>query len=187
MEKCWPGQKGFTLLEVILALALVAMLSSGLMAAYWLASQTLSRESSMSEIQYTAREVRQMILKDIHCSEKIQVLRPDGSQANPDEAGQCLRLTLPVMKKAGVEYIAASYYMENGKLYRHRFMLHDKQDPSDDQFLDKLPLSDNMTGLSFYSFMDGVVEYELIFGLDNSNFQVRGQASNKVDYSIEGI
>ncbi len=187
MENCWPDQKGFTLLEVILALALTALLSSGLMAVYWLASQALSWESSMSELQYTAREVRQMILKDIHCSERIQVLSWDGSQVNPGEAGQCLRLTIPVMKKAGVEYIAASYYMENGKLYRHRFMLHNKQDPRDDQFLDKLPLGDNIIGLSFSSFMDHVIDYELIFGFDNSSFQIRGRASNKVDYSIEGI
>ncbi len=185
--KSFDSEKGFTMLEMILALVLIALLMSGLMAVYWVAGNAFYQETSISEMQYTVREVRQMILKDIHSSESAEVMSWDGSKLNSGEAGRRLRLIIPVMKEEGVEYIAICYYIENSKLYRERFMLYDKQNSGDDQLLDKIPVADHMISLSFSNSRVGVIEYELISGDDRNTFRISGRVGSKMDYSIDGI
>ncbi len=185
--KPFNSEKGFTMVEIILALALIALLMSGLMAAYWVSSNALNQVTNMSEMQYTVREARQVILKDIHSSESAEVIGLDGVQVYPGEAGSRLGLIIPVIQEEDVEYIAVCYYIENGKLYRERFMLHDKQNSGNDQFMDKIPVADHMISLSFSKSMTGVIEYELISGYDRNTFRISGRAGSKMDYSIDGI
>ncbi|KUG05044.1 hypothetical protein ASZ90_017533 [hydrocarbon metagenome] len=172
------------MVETILVLALIALLTSCLMTVYWAASNSFARYTGVSEIQYTVREVRQLMLKDLYSSEKAEVLSLDGNLADPGEIGPRLRLIIPVRQEASVEYRAVYYYIENGKLYRERIMLHDKYDSADDQFLDKIPVADHITAIRFSASMSGVIEYEIKCSYDRNTFGITGRASSKVDYGI---
>ena len=182
--ECLHKQSGITMVETILVLALIAVLTSCLMTVYWAASNSFARYTGVSEIQYTVREARQVMLKDIYSSEKAEVLGLDGNLTDPGETGSRLRLIIPVMQEVGVEHLAVCYYIENGKLYRERIMLHDKNDNADDQFLDNIPIADHMTVIHFSASMSGVIKYEIRCSYDRNTFGITGRASSKVDHSI---
>ncbi len=185
--KCLNNQIGSTLIETMVVLVLIALFTSSLMAVYWASANSFNRTISMSEMQYTTREARQLILKDMYCCERAEVLGLDGGPTDMGGAGSCLRVTIPIMQEADVEYMAIYYYVENGKLYRNRFMLHDKYNIGDDEFLDKIPIADHMGVLSFSSSAAGVLEYELICSCNKATFEVQGTASSRMHYSINGI
>ncbi len=184
--KCLSNETGITMVEVILVLALITLLFNALMAVYLAASNSLVRETNISEMQYTAREARQLMLKDVYSSESLEILGLDGSPTEPGMAGTRLRVIIPLMKEDGIQYQAVAYYIENGRLYRERFELNDKHNSSDDQFLDKIPVADYMTVLSFSTSIPGLIEYKLTCSCDRNTFCIQGRAGSKVDYSIDG-
>lgn len=185
--KSMAGPTGFTLLEIILTLALSSLLTGGLISVYWVASQTLGQSTSIGEMQYTVREARRLILKDIYCSESIEVLGFDGRQTMLGEPGPRLKLVIPVENEDSFQYIVVRYYIENEKLYRERILLHDKLNSLDDQFLDKIPMADYMNALVFSTSRPGIIDYEMIACYGNNTFSLQGQARIKVDYSLDWI
>jgi hypothetical protein len=155
------------------------------MAVYWGASTALTQINDICEIQYASREAGQLMLKDIKSSDGIQLLDLKGQAVAPGEAGQQLRLTVPIIGLNGIEYQAICYYLQKNTLYRERFRLNDKGNPWDDQFLDKIPAVDKIIELSFYSPQNGMVEYQMIASENACNFTSMGKASSRVHYGLE--
>lgn len=59
--KSGAAEKGFTLIEVLAALALFALVGSGLFAAYYMGNNAFKQESSQSDLQYNARKAMEDI------------------------------------------------------------------------------------------------------------------------------
>ncbi len=60
-----PRNYGFTLVEVLIALALVSLIGSGLFSVYWLGNKSYNQDSTDSDLQYMARNAMQRISSDI--------------------------------------------------------------------------------------------------------------------------
>ncbi len=125
------------------------------------------------------------MLRDIKSSDKIQVLGSNGEPVALGETGGQLSLTVPVINDQEIKYQRLSYYMQNNTLYRERYQLNNKRDPGDDQFLDKIPAVDKITGLSFLCPQYGVVEYQIIASENGRSITARGRAGHRVDYGLE--
>ncbi|MDD3268429.1 MAG: hypothetical protein PHX14_03840 [Syntrophomonadaceae bacterium] len=101
------NDKGTTLLEILIALALVSMVASGLFAVYWAGNNAFERQSASSDAQYSARTAMQWIVRDIMGS-----LKSEGSPALNSDS---LTLHIPV---AGAEDPQEVAYFLNGSNLR---------------------------------------------------------------------
>jgi len=59
------GQAGFTLVEMLVSLALASLIVTALMSVYWSANSLFTRQSADSEAQYGARSAMQRVVDDV--------------------------------------------------------------------------------------------------------------------------
>ncbi len=95
------ADRGSTLVEMLVAMALASLVLSGLMSIYWTGSSAFQRLSSTTEAQYAVRSAAQNIGEDIRGASVVSIT----------EGGAKL-----ILLTAGGE--AVNYYMANNKLYR---------------------------------------------------------------------
>jgi len=113
------NEKGITLVEMLVALALVSVVFSGLMGVYWVGSKSYENQAASSDAQYAARMAAQIIVEDIR----------GAAEAETQEEGAKLRL----LTASGEDVV---YYRQaNNWLYRDGNA--------------KTPIAENITGLSF--------------------------------------
>lgn len=100
-------ENAFTLLEVLLALALFLMVASVLMTVFWNIVLQAGQLQTRAELLYDARQCRQYLISDIHCCEAFTIR---DNQGNTADQGSHLYLA----------YSAETlhYYTYNGKLFR---------------------------------------------------------------------
>jgi len=113
------NEKGTTLVEMLVALALVSVVLSGLMGVYWVGSKSYENQAASSDAQYAARMAAQIIVEDIR----------GAAEAETQEEGAKLRL----LTTSGEDVVY--YRQENNWLYRDGNA--------------KTPIAENITGLSF--------------------------------------
>lgn len=103
------NEKGTTLLEIMIALALMSIVISGLFAVYWAGNNAYEKQSASSDAQYNARAAMQWIVRDI-----VGSLKSEGSPALNSDS---LDLSIPV---AGAENPQVVNYKLNGtELWRN--------------------------------------------------------------------
>lgn len=100
-------EKGSTLLEILIALALVSIVVTGLFSVYWAGNRAFERQSDNSDAQYCARTAMQWIVRDVAGS-----FESEGSPAL-----NCDRLTLYI-PVAGVTELQEVAYFLNGNILR---------------------------------------------------------------------
>ena len=101
-------EKGTTLLEILIALALVSIVASGLFSVYWASHSAFERQSGRSDAQYCARTAMQWIVRDI-----VGSLKSEGSPAlNSD------RLLLFIPAAGAAEPQEVAYFLDGTNLRR---------------------------------------------------------------------
>lgn len=100
MVSSWQD-RGNTLVEMLVAMALASLVLSGLMSIYWTGSSAFQRLSANADAQYAVRSAIQKMGEDIRGTSSVAI----------QEGGAKLSL----LTAAGE---AVDYYMENNQLYR---------------------------------------------------------------------
>lgn len=116
------SERGTTLLELLIALALTSMVMAGLFSVYWTANSAFEKQSSRSDAQYCARTAMQWITGDIICSCRVQ-----GEQSLDDD-----ELTIRVMKNNQATPEECRYFLSGTNLRRN-----------------SLPVAENISSLNF--------------------------------------
>ncbi len=100
MANGWQD-RGSTLVEYLVAMALAALVLSGMMSIYWNGSNVFQRLSSASDAQYAVRSAMHKMGDDIRAASEVSI----------QEGGTCL-----ILHTTTGELV--KYYMANNQLYR---------------------------------------------------------------------
>lgn len=84
------AEKGIILIELLIALALMMIVSSGLLAVYWAGNNVFQHQSGHAEAQYSARAAMQFIVKDIKATDKPPVIKENGHLINLSVKGETI-------------------------------------------------------------------------------------------------
>lgn len=94
-------EAGFTMVEVIVSLALVVMVSIVLMTIYFTAYRVFQYQMAFTDLQYAERAAMQMMTEDVMAAQQAEII----------DDGNKLRLQI------GDNDV--SYYLQNQTVYRH--------------------------------------------------------------------
>lgn len=136
----WPqaNEDGFTLLEVLLALALFGLVVGIIMTVFWNILLQSSQMQTRAELQYDARQCRQYLMSDIEDSVSFTI---NNTQGNPADQGCHLYL----VTSAGIIH----YYTYNKQLYR------------DTTAGTPLPIAENILLVSYFTYSADVLVFEI--------------------------
>lgn len=136
---CWQANEdGFTLLEVLLALALFGLVVGILMTVFWNILMQSSQMQTRAELQYDARQCRQYLMSDIKDCVSFTI---SDSHGNPADQGSHLYLAT----SAGIIH----YYTYNRQLYR------------DTTAGTPLPIAENILLVSYFAHSADVLVFEI--------------------------
>lgn len=156
------NDKGTTLLELLLALALIGMVMAGLMSAFWFSVFSFNREIAQSDIQYAARQGRERIIKDFRSSEGFYVQDAALNDMPMGQKGQRLHL---IKTEENVDY-----YAKNNQLYR------------DSSLSSPEPVAENIADINFINKVPGMVRITIISRSGGNNFILRTNYMSRIDY-----
>jgi len=103
------SDQGTTLIELLLALALMSLVLAGLFSVYWSGNKVFETESANSNAQYCARSAMQWITQDIRSS-----YRPEGDSSLDDD-----EINMSVVKDGQEDAEECHYYLSGTNLYRN--------------------------------------------------------------------
>ncbi|MGI6453325.1 MAG: hypothetical protein ACOX0E_07685 [Syntrophomonadaceae bacterium] len=69
----WHSEEGATLAEMVVALALAAVVALGIIGVFWTSSRAFAYQAEISEIQYMVRISMQKIVNDIREASEISI------------------------------------------------------------------------------------------------------------------
>lgn len=130
------SEKGMTLVELLLALALLILVGSGLFSVYWTGNNVFERQSSNADAQYSARTAMQWIVKDVlqataDSEENAPVIILDG--------GKKLQLGIKYMENKQLKYSQVEYYLDDDTKWLYR----------DESLKPASPIAENIERVSF--------------------------------------
>ncbi|MEA1960273.1 MAG: prepilin-type N-terminal cleavage/methylation domain-containing protein [Bacillota bacterium] len=106
------NDKGTTLLEMLIALALFGLISAGLVTVYWISETAFNGQSARADVQYSARHAREAIISDFVACTSFSVLDVCGGIEVADgSVGTCLHIAKSDR--------TVDYYINNQQLYRN--------------------------------------------------------------------
>ncbi|MDD2620503.1 MAG: hypothetical protein PHC92_07545 [Syntrophomonadaceae bacterium] len=111
------SEQGTTLLEILIAMILMSILMSGLLAVYWTGNYAFARQSSISDAQYCARTAMQWIVQDI-----LESCQSDDFMAIDSD---CLTLQIPAAEAKAHQ---VHYYLNGANLRRNNLAVMDNID-----------------------------------------------------------
>lgn len=188
IKMLFKNETGLVLLEISITLALISIVMGSLLAVYYLAGSSFEKITIEAEMQFALRDAARIMKQDIYGSEKAQILESaEGKEAGYGEQGSALRLLTGQKNGLVIDCISIGYYVENRTLYRHRYNLHDLENPWDDQFLDKIPIADNMSYLMVSNPISSLIEYQLGTKKDGFECIWSGSCKSKVPYGLNRI
>jgi hypothetical protein len=188
LKELCRSEAGLVLIEMSVTVTLISLIMAGLLAVYFLVGSSFEKITTEAEMQYALRDAANLLKQDIYCSEKAEILDSvNGKEVDNGEQGTCLRLLINQKNHLLNNYIGIGYYVENRTLYRHRYYLHDLGNPLDDEFMDKIPIADNMNHLSFSSPVTGLIDYQLSIGNSKLIRWWSGCCQSRVSYGLNEI
>lgn len=95
------SEAGFTMMEVIVSLALATIITTVLMTIYFMAYRAFQYQMAFTDIQYAERAAMQMIIEDVMAAQQVEYL----------DDGNKMRLQ--------IDNNYVSYYLQNNTVYRH--------------------------------------------------------------------
>lgn len=128
------NSKGITIIELLIALALISIVMSGLMTAYWSGNSAFKKQIAGSDAQYMARTAMQWVVADIREASEIIIennqllittIENETVWYKLDDNNQLLRNRVPVAENiTNISYNTTSRLMEiiivavvNGEVY----------------------------------------------------------------------
>lgn len=184
MKNEYIRNQGFILLELLLALALTGLLVSGLMVVYWVSCSFYRFENSQVLMQFTLREARNCMLKDVWGSEDIQILNTRyGGFVGPGAVGSCVKIIVSTVQDMNTDYTGIYYYVQNNRFYRERTQLNDIENDWDDTLVDKIAIADDLVSAVFSSPANGRLDYSLTCQVDSNTCNVNGVGRSRVECS----
>lgn len=109
-----PNNRGFTLLEVLVALALSSLVVAGIMSVFWLGNLFMRHQQAAADARYSVRQAAEYITQDVRNSQQIQICDQNNQPVAVGGVGKRLRLTL-----TSHEQIDYYLYPYNRTLYRY--------------------------------------------------------------------
>ncbi|QGT98938.1 hypothetical protein SYNTR_0345 [Candidatus Syntrophocurvum alkaliphilum] len=73
MMNIHSGEQGFTLIELVISLAMTSLIVIGSMSLLWIGSNSFERQHIQAELQYSARKAQEVLKKDIRESSNIKI------------------------------------------------------------------------------------------------------------------
>jgi len=154
------GEKGFILLEMLFSLALAGIVMAGVLSVYWFTSHIFGQETNLSDLQYSARQAKDFIVKDCKYSKNIIILASPGGEEVPE--GECLYLVK--------DFEVVDYYVSNKQLYR------------DSSTSSPLPVAENIESVTFTSPTPGLVEICIKASNAEEDFILRTSVKSRLDW-----
>lgn len=105
------NDKGFTLIELVMATALSTMVVTGLMSVFWFGYLFMNKNQELTDARYSARQALEHITRDVRLCRKFEVCNALNQPVAPGQTGVKLRLLLP-------ENRTVMYYVASQNLYR---------------------------------------------------------------------
>lgn len=164
------GERGMTMVELLVAIAISALVLAGLMSLYWLGSRAYMREEEMAEAQYAARQAEEFISRDMRSCSSFTICDAAGNPVNPGSAGVRLELVIEENgRTAHVSYRLDSY---NHNLYR--------------SFIDgvsnnTLAVANGISSLAFQSPSLDLVDIYIRASCGNTEYVLTGGMKKRVD------
>lgn len=122
MKAVW-GNRGTTLVEILLALALSSVLMSGLVSIYWSCSYIFTEQAAYIDSQYSVRSSVQQMGEDIRRASIVEILANGAELRLGLASGESLR-----------------YYLYNNQLFREGIT---------QQGTARVPIAENISYLRF--------------------------------------
>lgn len=144
-------ERGITLIELLVALALTGIVLTGLMSVYWSASYAFEREYSKSDTQYSARQAKERISNDLRESKSFLI----------QDGGQKLHLV-----KDGEE---VDYYVNNQQLYR------------DSSNASPSPVVNNIESITFSGSVPGLLEVTVAAKVKDNEYSLTFACKSRID------
>jgi len=88
------GERGMTMVELLIALVISAFVLMGLMSLYWLGSRAYVREEEMAEARYSARQAEEFLTRDIRRCLSFAICDMAGNPVSPGSTGVRLELVV---------------------------------------------------------------------------------------------
>lgn len=155
--------QGFTLIEVLAALALFGIVLAGLMSVFWFGFYGYENEINQSELQYAARQARCRILGDFRQSNSFVIKDSAGNEVNAGNEGVRLHL---VMKSEEVEL-----YCNNNQLYRNSSL---PATPAQ-------PVASNIDAITFMSPKAGLLELSITTVIGGHELKTATTCKSRID------
>ncbi len=167
------NEKGTTLLELLVVLAMTVILMAGLMSIYTFATAANKREMDRTDVYYAARQSREWIIGDFRTYSNFRVLDNYSHKAEVTvgEIGNCLELKMGPAGKPQTVY----YYVNdsNKQLYK------DAQDPTSNQ-----PVASNIKKISFSRpsvTAPGLLHIKIEVKIGNHEYSLENNCKKRVD------
>lgn len=154
-------EEGFTLIEVLAALALAGIVMGGLMSVFWFGFNGFKNETTRADLQYSARQARGRIIDDFRECTSFTIL---------DEGnGLCLFIPREELDQPGEELF---YYVRDNQLYRQ---------PAEGT---RQPVASNIDKISFESPTIGLLQFDIETSSGVHKFNLHTRCKGRVDYKM---
>jgi prepilin-type N-terminal cleavage/methylation domain-containing protein len=172
-------KKGITLIELMVALALISIIATGLISLYWTTASAYNREYLQTEAQYDARVGMDKICKDIReCIDLTGGLEVRDAAGNAVAEGTILYLETNEAVN-GIDTDCKIIYVvdNNGILHRQRYIF------LTNEFKDSPPLTVNKVEMLFTKLGNGMVKIKMKVKDDEGKtlFELNNQCKRRVD------
>lgn len=154
--------RGFTLIEVLAALALFGFLMAGLMSVFWCGFYGYEKEVNQSELQYDVRQARYRIIDDFRQSRTFVIKDKDRKEVTGHDEG--VRLYL-VKDSEEIEF-----YVYNNQLYRALLSSHTVH-----------PVASNISAITFTSPGAGLLELNITAALAGHELKTGTTCRKRID------
>jgi prepilin-type N-terminal cleavage/methylation domain-containing protein len=163
------GEKGMTLIELLLALAMVTAVGAGLFSAYWMANNAFEQQLSGSDVQYSSRTAMQWIVNDV-----LQLAKDseENSIRILDE-GKKLHLNVQYIKDEQIQCAQVEYYLDDNTQWFYR----------DESSKPALPIAENIENVNFcYNYNLDFLNIELMAEIAGHSFTLNSAVTPRVEF-----
>lgn len=179
MKTLLATEKGITLVELLVALALISIVAAGLISVYWIGASAYNRENLQVDAQYDARVAMDKISSDIRECEAVEVKDAGGVEVTDGTPGSQLFL---IKKEDGAgkdDKVYITYRMgeSNKILYRKRDV------PSVPKEIPVVaPITVNSVSVAFTDKGSGLIEITLkiLDNKENTLFELNNRCQRRV-------
>lgn len=154
MKSWWRDDNGFTLLELLVALPLAALILTAVLMLLRLGTAGFEAGLAGSDAHYALRHIRGSVIQDIVAGQRCEVLsRPNGAPLAAGQSGRYLKIYGE--EAPGGRAYTVLYYAEEGQFYRVKNAA--------------TPLAEKVRAAAFTELEHGLIAVEITAGSGEDN------------------